>query len=143
MKAITMNKLTIKQLAESDRPREKMMQKGAEALTDAELLGILIGSGNTDESAVNLMQRILSACDNNLHQLAKWEVRDFARFKGMGPAKSITVMAALELGKRRNLQAQGERLCIKASTDIYNLFHPLLCDLPTEVFRLFYLNQAG
>ena len=65
MKAITMNKLTIKQLAESDRPREKMMQKGAEALTDAELLGILIGSGNTDESAVNLMQRILSACDNN------------------------------------------------------------------------------
>lgn len=143
MKAITMNKLTIKQLAESDRPREKMMQKGAEALTDAELLGILIGSGNTDESAVNLMQRILSACDNNLNQLAKWEVRDFARFKGMGPAKSITVMAALELGKRRNLQAQGERLCIKASTDIYNLFHPLLCDLPTEEFWVLLLNQAG
>ena len=143
MKAITMNKLTIKQLAESDRPREKMMQKGAEALTDAELLGILIGSGNTDESAVSLMQRILSACDNNLNQLAKWEVRDFARFKGMGPAKSITVMAALELGKRRNLQAQGERLCIKASTDIYNLFHPLLCDLPTEEFWVLLLNQAG
>ena len=96
MKAITMNKLTIKQLAESDRPREKMMQKGAEALTDAELLGILIGSGNTDESAVNLMQRILSACDNNLNQLAKWEVRDFARFKGMGRAKSITVMDGRE-----------------------------------------------
>lgn len=138
-----MEKLTINQWAEEDRPREKMMQKGAEALTDAELLGILIGSGSTDESAVALMQRILATCDNNLNQLAKWEVRDFARFKGMGPAKSITVMAALELGKRRSLQARGERLAIKASTDIYNLFHPLLCDLPTEEFWVLLLNQAG
>ncbi len=138
-----MEKLNINQWAEKDRPREKMMQKGAEALTDAELLGILIGSGSTDESAVALMQRILAACDNNLNQLAKWEVRDFAHFKGMGPAKSITVMAALELGKRRSLQARGERLAIKASTDIYNLFHPLLCDLPTEEFWVLLLNQAG
>ena len=143
MKAITMNKLTIKQLAESDRPREKMMQNEAEAMPDAELRGIQRGSAKPDESAVSLMQRILSACDNNLNQLAKWEVRDFARFKGMGPAKSITVMAALELGKRRNLQAQEERLCIKTSTDIYNLFHPLLCDLPTEEFWVLLLNQAG
>lgn len=87
MKAITMNKLTIKQLAESDRPREKMMQKGAEALTDAELLGILIGSGNTDESAVSLMQRILSACDNNLNQLAKWEVATLPASKAWGRPK--------------------------------------------------------
>ena len=93
-----MQKLNINQWAEEDRPREKMMQRGAEALTDAELLGILIGSGSTDESAVSLMQRILATCDNNLNLLAKWEVRDFARFKGMGPAKSITIMAALELG---------------------------------------------
>ena len=138
-----MDKLTIKQLAEADRPREKMMQKGAEALTDAELLGILIGSGNTDESAVALMQRILSACGNDLNRLAKWEVRDFARFKGMGPAKSITVMAALELGKRRNLQTPGERPAVRASTDIYRLFHPLLRDLPTEEFWVLLLNQAG
>lgn len=138
-----MEKLTINQWAEEDRPREKMMQKGAEALTDAELLGILIGSGSTDESAVSLMQRILAFCDNNLNQLAKWEVRDFARFKGMGPAKSITVMAALELGKRRNLQMQAERLRISSSTDIYKLFHPLLCDLPTEEFWTLLLNQAN
>ncbi len=138
-----MEKLTINQWAEEDRPREKMMQKGAEALTDAELLGILIGSGSTDESAVSLMQRILASCDNNLNQLAKWEVRDFARFKGMGPAKSITVMAALELGKRRNLQMQAERLRISSSTDIYKLFHPLLCDLPTEEFWTLLLNQAN
>lgn len=138
-----MEKLNINQWAEEDRPREKMMQKGADALTDAELLGILIGSGNTDESAVSLMQRILAACDNNLNQLAKWEVRDFARFKGMGPAKSITVMAALELGKRRNLQTQLERPVIRSSADIYQLFHPLLCDLPAEESWVLLLNQAG
>ena len=137
-----MQKLNINQWAEEDRPREKMMQRGAEALTDAELLGILIGSGSTDESAVSLMQRILATCDNNLNLLAKWEVRDFARFKGMGPAKSITIMAALELGKRRNLQMQVERQQIRSSTDIYQLFHPLLCDLPTEEFWVLLLNQA-
>ncbi len=138
-----MEKLNINQWAEEDRPREKMMQKGADALSDAELLGILIGSGNTDESAVALMQRVLAACDNNLNQLAKWEVRDFARFKGMGPAKSITVMAALELGKRRNLQTQLERPVIRSSADIYQLFHPLLCDLPAEESWVLLLNQAG
>ena len=137
-----MQKLNINQWAEEDRPREKMMQRGAEALTDAELLGILIGSGSTDESAVSLMQRILATCDNNLNLLAKWEVRDFARFKGMGPAKSITIMAALELGKRRNLQMQAERQQVRSSTDIYNLFNPLLCDLPTEEFWVLLLNQA-
>ena len=137
-----MQKLNINQWAEEDRPREKMMQRGAEALTDAELLGILIGSGSTDESAVSLMQRILATCDNNLNLLAKWEVRDFARFKGMGPAKSITIMAALELGKRRNLQMQVERQHVRSSADIYKLFHPLLCDLPTEEFWVLLLNQA-
>lgn len=138
-----MEKLTINQWAEEDRPREKMMRKGAEALSDAELLGILIGSGSTDESAVALMQRVLAACGNNLNQLAKWEVRDFARFKGMGPAKSITVMAALELGKRRNLQMPAERLCVRSSVDIYKLFHPLLRDLPAEEFWVLLLNQAA
>lgn len=138
-----MEKLNINQWAEEDRPREKMMQKGAEALTDAELLGILIGSGSTDESAVSLMQRILAACGNNLNQLAKWEVHDFARFKGMGPAKSITVMAALELGKRRSLQLPAERQSVRSSVDIYRLFHPLLCDLPAEEFWVLLLNQAA
>ena len=135
-------KLNLKQLAEADRPREKMMQKGAEALSDAELLAILIGSGNTEESAVTLMQRILSAAGNNLNQLGKWEIRDFAAFKGMGPAKSLTIMAALELGKRRKWQ-RSERTTIHSSADIYDIFHPLLCDLPTEEFWILLLNQAS
>lgn len=135
-------KLTLKQLAEADRPREKMMQKGAEALSDAELLAILIGSGNTEESAVTLMQRILSAAGNNLNQLGKWEIRDFAAFKGMGPAKSLAIMAALELGKRRKWQ-RSERTTIHSSADIYDIFHPLLCDLPTEEFWILLLNQAS
>ena len=119
-----------------------MMQKGAEALSDAELLAILIGSGNTEESAVTLMQRILSAAGNNLNQLGKWEIRDFAAFKGMGPAKSLTIMAALELGKRRKWQ-RSERTTIHSSADIYDIFHPLLCDLPTEEFWILLLNQAS
>lgn len=134
--------ISIPHWAEEDRPREKMMQKGAEALSDAELLAILIGSGNTDESAVALMRRVLAAAGNDLNQLAKWELRDFARFKGMGPAKSVTVMAALELGKRRNLQERPERPAIRTSRDIYELFYPLLCDLPNEEFWILLLNPA-
>ena len=107
------HKLSINQWAPEDRPREKMIEKGAAALSDAELLAILIGSGNTEESAVELMRRLLLSCDNNLNTLAKWEVCDYSRFKGMGPAKSITVMAALELGKRRKLQNIRERLRLK------------------------------
>ena len=138
-----MKKLTINQWAEEDRPREKMMLKGAEALSDAELLAILIGSGNTEESAVSLMQRVLSTCSNDLNQLGKWEVQDFSRFKGFGPAKSITIMAALELGKRRKLQERPERTTIRSSKDIYEIFHPLLCDLAHEEFWVLLLNQAS
>lgn len=138
-----MNKLTINQWAEEDRPREKMMLKGAEALSDAELLAILIGSGNTEESAVGLMQRVLAAAGNDLNRLGKWEIHDFARFKGLGPAKSITILAALELGKRRKLREHAERLTIRSSDDIYQLFHPLLCDLPNEEFWILLLNQAA
>lgn len=112
-------------------------------MSDAELLAILIGSGNTDESAVGLMRRILLSCDNNLNSLAKWEVRDYSRFKGMGPAKSITVMAALELGKRRKLQEAEVRRQIECSKDIYDLFHPLMCDLEQEEFWVLLLNQAA
>lgn len=136
-------KLSINQWALEDRPREKMMEKGAAALSDAELLAILIGSGNTEESAVELMRRVLSACGNNLNSLAKWEVKDFSRFKGMGPAKSITIMAALELGKRRKLQSIGERPHISCSKDIYELLHPLMCDLEREEFWVLLLNQGS
>lgn len=136
-------KLSIAQWAEEDRPREKMMAKGTQALSDAELLAILIGSGNTEESAVELMKRMLQSCGNNLNTLAHWELHDYARFKGMGPAKSITIMAALELGKRRNTQELPERLQIRQSEDIYRLFHPLLRDLDREEFWVLLLNQAG
>lgn len=138
-----MDKLTINQWALEDRPREKMMLKGAEALSDAELLAILIGSGNTEESAVSLMQRTLASCDNDLNKMGKWEVRDFSRFKGLGPAKSITILAALELGKRRKLQETSQRAAIHSSKDIYELFHPLLCDLAYEEFWVLLLNQAS
>lgn len=138
-----MSKLNINQWAEDDRPREKMMRKGASALSDAELLAILIGTGNTEESAVGLMQRVLAECKNDLHQLGKWEVQDFSRFKGMGPAKSITIMAAMELGKRRKEQERPERATVRSSKDIYEIFHPLLCDAPYEEFWVLLLNQAA
>ena len=125
-----MKKLTINRWAAEDRPREKMMLKGAEALSDAELLAILIGSGNTEESAVALMQRTLACCNNDLNQLGKWEVHDFSRFKGIGPAK-------------RNRQERSERAVIHSSDDIYGIFHPLLCDLTVEEFWVLLLNQAS
>lgn len=138
-----MEKLSINHWAEEDRPREKMMRKGAEALSIAELLAILIGSGTTEDSAVSLMQKVLSRCDNNINTLGKWSLNDFTSFKGLGPAKGITIMAALELGKRRAMQEPIERAVIKESTDIYNIFHPLLCDSPQEEFWLLLLNQAA
>lgn len=139
----SMQKLNINQWAEEDRPREKMMLKGADALSDAELLAILIGSGNTEESAVELMRRMLVSCHNDLNELAHWEVRDYSRFKGFGPAKSITIMAALELGKRRKLQEVKGRAVISSSIDIYELFHPLMCDLELEEFWVLLMNQAN
>ncbi|MGN0310604.1 MAG: DNA repair protein RadC [Bacteroides sp.] len=138
-----MEKLTIRQLAEDDRPREKMIAKGAKALSDAELIAILIGSGNQEESAVTLAQRMLSTCAGDLSQLSKWEVEEYSRFKGMGPAKSVSVMAALELGRRRKLQERMERPLITSSVDIYELFHPLLCDLPTEEFWVLLMNRSN
>ena len=116
-------KLSINRWAEEDRPREKMMLKGANALSVAELLAILIGSGTKEDSAVSLMQKVLSQCNNNLNTLSKWSLNDFTSFKGLGPAKGITIMAALELGKRRAMQEPIERTVIKESTDIYKIFH--------------------
>ena len=138
-----MEKLTIRQLAEEDRPREKMMTKGSEALSDAELIAILIGSGNADESAVTLSQRMLASCSGDLNCLGKWGLENFCTFKGMGPAKSLTVMAALELGRRRKLQERKERTRITSSVDIYELFHPLMADLPTEEFWVLLLNRSN
>lgn len=143
MSATTSKKPNINQWAEEDRPREKMITKGIDVLSDAELLGILIGSGNREESAVELMRRVLLACGNNLNELGKWGYSDFAKFKGIGPAKATTVMAALELGKRRKTQETKERMQITCSKDVYEMFHPILCDLPQEEFWILLINQSN
>ena len=125
--------LSIKEWAEADRPREKMLALGAEALTDAELIAILIGSGSPKESAVTLAQKILWAVDNNLNTLAKFTVKELAdRFKGIGPAKAVAIRAALELGKRRSVAAPAERPLIRDSRDVYQLFYAQLCDGTSE-----------
>ncbi len=136
-------KLNINQWAEEDRPREKMLDKGINALTNAELLAILIGSGNTEETAVELMRRVLASCHNNLNELGKYSVDSLCSFKGIGPAKAISIVAASELGKRRKLSELIERDQITSSTDVYNLLHPLMCDLPTEECWVLLLNQSN
>jgi DNA repair protein radc len=135
-------KLSINQWAEEDRPREKMLKKGIAALSNAELLAILIGSGSREESAVELMQRILVSCDNNLNELGKKSVDDLCKFKGIGQAKAISIEAACELGKRRTATEVLKRQQITSSIDIYKLFHPLMCDLPVEEFWILLLNQS-
>lgn len=134
-------KLNINQWAEEDRPREKFMRLGPEALSKAELLAILIGSGSTKESAIDLMKRILDDCDNNLNTLGKKSVKDLTQYNGMGPAKAISVLAACELGKRRQLDDVKERKQLKSSFDIYQYMHPIMQDLDIEQAWVILLNQ--
>jgi len=136
-------RLTITQWAEEDRPREKMMLHGVSALSNAELLAILIGSGNTEESAVELMRKVLADYSNNLNELGKASIDELCRYKGIGPAKAITILAASELGKRRKEEKVEERVAILSSKDVYECFYPLMCDLPTEECWVLLLNQAS
>ncbi|MBU3839180.1 RadC family protein [Bacteroides caecigallinarum] len=136
-------RLSINQWAEEDRPREKMLMHGASSLSNAELLAILIGSGSTDESAVELMRKVLDKYNNSLSALGKCSVSDLCKFKGIGPAKAITILAASELGKRRKDEKQEERKPIRSSEDIYSYFHPVMCDLPVEECWVMFLNQAA
>lgn len=136
-----MEKLSINKWAEEDRPREKLERLGAEALTNAELLAILIGSGSQNESAVELMMRVLSDCNNNLNTLGKRSIHDLKEYKGMGPAKAITILAACELGKRRQLEKAEERLDLGSATAIYNHVHPLMQDLDTEEAWILLMNH--
>ncbi len=129
--------------AEEDRPREKMLLKGRQALTDAELLAVLLGSGSVGESAVALAQRILISVDGNLHELGKRSLSELQRFKGVGEAKAITIAAALELGRRRQLSDLRERPRITASRDAFQAIAPLLNDLHHEEFWLLMLNKAN
>jgi len=137
-------RISIRDWAEDDRPREKMLRKGCQSLSDAELLAILIGSGNREESAVELSRRIMHECQDNLNELSQLTISDLCkRFKGIGEAKAITIMAALELGKRRRTNDILERKKITSSKDLFDLFESQLIDLPHEEFWLGLLNGAN
>jgi DNA repair protein RadC len=133
----------ITEWAEEDRPREKMLLKGAAALSDAELLAILIGSGTVGRSAVDLAKDILASADNNLHELGRRSVRDFEKFRGIGEAKAITIAASLEIGRRRDLSDLRERPTVTASADAVRAIRPLLTDLHHEEFWVLLLNRAN
>lgn len=137
-------KLNIKDWAEEDRPREKMLLKGVSSLSDAELLGILIASGNKNETAVELAQRILYSVSNNLNALGKLEIKELIKnFNGIGEAKAITIVSALELGKRRKLSEINIQPQIACSNDAYQLLHPILADLRHEEVWVLLLNRAN
>jgi DNA repair protein RadC len=137
-------RLTIREWSEDDRPPEKMLRKGTSSLSDAELLAILIGSGNRDESAVELARRIMRECDDNINELARLTIADLCKkFKGIGEAKAISIMAALELGKRRKTSDVLERKQISSSRDLFELFEPLLIDLVHEEFWIVFMNGAN
>ena len=118
-----------------------MERLGAEALSDAELLAILIGSGSPREDAVSLMKRILADCNNNLNTLGKMSIHDLCEYNGVGPAKAITIMAACELGKRRQRESAEERPDLGSATRLYNLMHPVMQDLDVEEFWILLMNQ--
>lgn len=137
-------RLTIREWSEDDRPREKMLRKGTSSLSDVELLAILIGSGNRDESAVELARRIMRECDDNINELARLTIADLCKkFKGIGEAKAITIRAALELGKRRKTGDFLERKQILSSRDLFDVFEPLLIDLVHEEFWIVFMNGAN
>ena len=135
------DKLTIKQWNEADMPREKFERLGAEALSNSELLAILIGSGNTKESAVDLMKRVMNDCGNNLNTLGKKSIAELCEYEGIGPAKAITILAACELGKRRQLEKAEERLDLGSAVAIYEHMHPLMQDLDVEEAWVLLMNR--
>lgn len=135
------DKLSINQWAEEDRPREKLMRLGAEALSNAELLAILIGSGSPKETAVELMKRVLNSCNNNLNTLGKRTIHELCQYNGIGEAKAITILAACELGKRRQAEKAEERKSLGSASAIYEYMHPKMQDLDTEEAWILLMNQ--
>ncbi|MDQ0475723.1 MULTISPECIES: DNA repair protein RadC [Chryseobacterium] len=133
--------MSIKFLAEDDRPREKFLLKGKNALSDAELLAIIMGSGNREDSAVELGRKILSSVGNNWHNLSLLQISDLMKFKGIGEAKAISIATALEIGRRRAAQEVPEKMQISSSSESYKVLLPYLSDLHTEEFWAIYLNQ--
>ncbi|WP_066632170.1 RadC family protein [Labilibacter marinus] len=141
---MTYQKLSIKEWAVEDRPREKLLSKGISSLSNAELIAILIGSGNREESAVDVSKRILNDVGNNLNELGKTTIEKLKRdYRGIGEAKAICIVAAMELGRRRKLSEVKEKPKITGSRDVFDLMHPVLADLPHEEFWILLLNRAN
>lgn len=134
---------SIKNWAEDDRPREKLELKGRAALSDAELLAILLGSGSRNESALDLARRMLQKAENNLNRLGRWNIEELKQFKGVGTAKAINIISALELGKRRRLSEAQEVPKITSSKHVYELMQPRIADLSHEEFWVLYLNHQN
>ncbi len=137
------NKLTINNWAEDDRPREKFAKKGRSALSNAELIAILIGSGSRNESAVDLAKRILAFANNDLNALARMNVKELCKFKGMGEAKAISILAALEIGARKQQATALTKNQITNSKTLHEILKPMMADLPHEEFWVIYLNKAN
>lgn len=129
--------------SEDDKPREKLMLKGKSALSDAELVAILIGSGSRNESAVDLSKRILVSVDNNLNALGKLSLAQLINFKGIGEAKAISIIAATELGRRRRTEDAAEMIKITSSRTIFEIMQPIIGELPHEEFWIIYLNNSN
>lgn len=134
---------SIKSWAEDDRPREKMLLKGRNALSDAELIAILLGSGTPSRSALDVAQELLQNSENNLHLFGKMNINEFKKIKGIGTAKAITLCAAIELGKRRHSVAPKDRVKITSSKIAYDLLYADFQDLICEEFHVLYLNRSN
>lgn len=135
--------MSIKFLAEDDRPREKFLLKGKSSLSDSELLAIILGSGNNEDSAVELSRKILASVDYNWQKLSKLSIKDLMKFKGIGEAKAISVAAALEIGRRKAAQEIPEKEKVTSVNDLYKIFSQYLSDLQTEEFWTIFLNQKN
>ena len=137
------NYLSLKNLSEDDRPREKLMKHGRSSLSNAEIIGILIGSGTTEKSAVQLSREILMSVDTDLDKLARLSVYDLMKFKGIGVAKAVTIAAALELGRRKQNEVRKNDMMVKSSIDIYKQIKERFQDLNHEEFYIVLLNRAN
>lgn len=135
--------LPINQWKEDDRPREKMLSKGHESLSDAELIAILIGSGNRQESAVDLSKRILASVNNNLNELALLSIQDLIKFKGVGGAKAISIITAITLGRRTQLESAMVKPIINSSKSVFKIMQPLIGNLSHEEFWILFLNNSN
>lgn len=135
--------MNIKSLAEEERPREKLLLRGKQSLSDAELLAIILGSGSKSESSITLAQRILSSVNHNWNELAKLTIRDLCKFNGVGKVKAIEIITSLEIGRRKSLQQALKKEKISSSKDAYNILQPIIGDLMIEEFWVIYLSRSN